>query len=128
MKLDMSLGEVLDRHCIASLKTKYISDPGKLQNVQREKEAIIRSLKGLKLSHLIKYIDELHEVNEQLWYIEDRLREKESESTFDEEFLELSRSRYKANDRRYSIKRQINLLSGSSIVEEKQYAKYKDMP
>jgi len=128
MKLDISLGEVLDRHCIASLKTKYISDPGKLQNVQREREAIIRSLKGLKLSHLIQYIDQLHEVNEQLWYIEDRLREKESESTFDEEFLELSRSRYKTNDRRYSIKRQINLLSGSSIVEEKQYPKYKDMP
>jgi hypothetical protein len=128
MKLDISLGEVLDRHCIASLKTKYISDPGKLQNVQREREAIIRSLKGLKLSHLTQYIDQLYEVNEQLWYIEDRLREKESESTFDEEFLELSRSRYKANDRRYSIKRQINLLSGSSIVEEKQYPKYKDIP
>jgi hypothetical protein len=128
MKIEVSLGEVLDRQSILKLKILKVSDPGKILNVTREYQGILKSLKGLKLDNLKEQIEQLNKVNKELWDTEDRLRMKEAEQIFDKEFVDLARSVYKLNDKRYSIKREINLLSGSSIVEEKQYSKYKDMP
>lgn len=124
MKIEVSLGEVLDRKSILTLKFLNISDPGKLANIRREQESIEKCLRGLKLDKIQLQITQLHEVNKSLWEVEDKLRAKESSQTFDGEFIELARSVYKLNDRRYSLKREINLLSGSTIVEEKQYSKY----
>lgn len=124
MKIEVSLGEVLDRKSILTLKLLNISDPGKLANIRREQESIEKCLRGLKLDKIQLQITQLHEVNKSLWEVEDKLRAKESSQTFDGEFIELARSVYKLNDRRYSLKREINLLSGSTIVEEKQYSKY----
>ena len=64
---------------------------------------------------------ELKEVNEALWSIEDRIREKEAQAEFDQEFIELARSVYRTNDQRARIKRDINLSLGSRLIEEKQY-------
>jgi len=124
MKIEVSLGEVLDRKSILTLKLLNISDPGKLANIRREQESIEKCLRGLKLDKIQLQITQLHEVNKSLWESGDKLRAKESSQTFDGEFIELARSVYKLNDRRYSLKREINLLSGSTIVEEKQYSKY----
>jgi hypothetical protein len=67
---------------------------------------------------------ELHGVNRRLWDIEDAIRRKEAEGSFDAAFIELARSVYRTNDERARLKREINLLTHSGIMEEKQYAPY----
>jgi hypothetical protein len=67
---------------------------------------------------------ELKEINTKLWVIEDDIREKEYKQEFDTQFIELARRVYFTNDHRFAIKRQINELLGSKIVEEKNYANY----
>ena len=69
----------------------------------------------------LRTIVEATNVNEALWVIEDRIREKEAEARFDQDFIELARSVYTTNDRRAAIKREINLALGSQLIEEKQY-------
>ena len=66
----------------------------------------------------------LKKVNHSLWNIEDNIREKEKFKEFDDEFIELARSVYKTNDKRAEIKKKINLLTKSDIIEEKSYKKY----
>ena len=68
---------------------------------------------------------ELKEINTQLWEIEDSIRVKEANLQFDNEFIELARSVYMTNDRRFAIKNKINQISKSNIVEEKSYAQFK---
>ncbi|MCZ6471794.1 MAG: hypothetical protein O6649_10625, partial [Gammaproteobacteria bacterium] len=63
-------------------------------------------------------------INEELWVIEDDLRLKESKAEFDRDFIELARSVYLTNDRRASVKREINLEVGSKLIEEKSYQDY----
>ncbi|MFO1426458.1 MAG: DUF6165 family protein [Steroidobacteraceae bacterium] len=68
---------------------------------------------------------ELQRVNEALWDIEDRIREKEAAHQFDAGFIELARAVYVTNDERAAIKKRINLALGSRIVEEKSYKPYR---
>ena len=68
--------------------------------------------------------NELVDVNEQLWIIEDKLRQKEREKIFDDEFISLARSVYFTNDKRSEIKKAINKKTNSYIIEEKSYEKY----
>ena len=78
---------------------------------------------SLKLSsNFITKIDQLKNVNEELWWVEDSIRENEKKQIFDKEFVELARAVYKLNDERSEIKRQINLLTKSNIIEEKSYS------
>ena len=70
-------------------------------------------------------IAELKEINQQLWDIEDKIRIKEANLQFDDQFIDLARSVYMTNDRRFSVKNKINQLSKSNIAEEKSYAEYK---
>ena len=67
---------------------------------------------------------ELSQINQQLWDIEDKIRDKERANSFDDEFIQLARSVYITNDERSRIKRKINDLLGSELVEEKSYAEY----
>ena len=67
---------------------------------------------------------ELKAINEALWDIENRTRAKEAAKTFDQEFIELTRSVYLNNDKRAGIKRRINELLNSGLIEEKQYTSY----
>ena len=73
-------------------------------------------------SVLFKKIDQLKNVNEELWWVEDSIRENEKKQIFDKEFVELARAVYKLNDERSEIKRLINLLTKSNIIEEKSYS------
>ena len=66
----------------------------------------------------------LSRINGDLWVIEDKLRELEAEKQFDDEFIELARSVYFTNDRRAEVKKDINLLTGSELIEEKSYKDY----
>lgn len=128
IKVEISVGEFLDKLAILQIKAERIGDPGKLGNIRRELE----TLNGIwsrsdyaREADLEEEIRSLRSVNERLWVIEDAIREKERAADFGEEFVRLARSVYINNDERARIKRAINSKTGSGLVEEKSYARYR---
>ena len=124
MKIEVSHGEIVDKLSILNIKKDNIMDEIKLININKEYlylHEIVFS--KLNISHDEDYV-RLLEVNKKLWVIEDKIRGKEREKKFDDEFIELSRSVYHTNDFRSKIKKEINLKYGSEFVEEKSYNKY----
>ena len=123
----VSPGEVLDKITILRIKAARITDPAKLANVRRELELLERTWRDSPYAHHNVATDEaaLEAVNERLWDIEDRIRDKERAQAFDAEFIALARSVYVENDERAAIKKRINVALGSTIVEEKSYAAYR---
>ena len=126
MQVEISIGELFDKLTILEIKIDKINDPAKLENITKEWSALNdKSVNVLSIfadSDLFKKIDQLKIVNEELWWVEDNIRENEKQQIFDKEFVELARSVYKLNDERSEIKRQINLLTKSNIIEEKSYS------
>lgn len=124
--VEVSPGELLDKLTILEIKEDRITDPAKLENVQREKATLEQSASR----HIgpSAAIDEkknaLKAVNERLWDIEDEIREHERKRDFGGRFVELARSVYIENDQRAALKKQINEHLGSDIAEEKSYAAY----
>ena len=125
MKVEISIGELLDKLSILYIKRKFISDPEKIQNVQKEID-ILEPLSNRFLSspEIRTIFDELEHTNLHLWKVEDLIREKENRKEFDQDFIDLARSVYITNDQRASLKKKINLITGSNLVEEKSYQKY----
>jgi len=125
MLIEVSNGEILDKFSILKIKLANITDYDKIKNVEKEIEIIEPMFdsicKDLKIKDLFEM---LLEVNKKLWGIEDNIRQHEREKNFDEEFIQLARNVYITNDIRATIKKEINLLSNSNIVEEKSYEKY----
>ena len=119
----ISVGELLDKISILKIKITAIDNPAKLANVQRELVALdaVRRREVPVLAELEALYLELQAVNQQLWDVEDNIREHERDGQFDDQFIELARSVYRHNDRRAALKRAINDLTGSEIVEEKCY-------
>ena len=119
-----AVGELIDKIAILEIKSRRISDGDKLRNVRRELALLERSLNGAGLDHasLGGLKGELTAVNERLWEIEDEIRSCERNGEFGDRFVALARSVHVANDRRAAIKREINRLFNSAIVEEKCYA------
>ena len=123
MKIEVSIGEIVDKLTILALKKKYINDQLKLENIQKEYSYLLDIVfNELKIS-LTDY-DELLHTNQLLWEIEDDIRVKEKNAEFDNQFIELARLVYVTNDKRANIKKQINEKYGSEFREEKSYAKY----
>ena len=122
----VSPGELLDKITILEIKVQQIADTEKLRNVKTELELLNQAWEKTHVDDSsIKLLKQLlRAVNQDLWSIEDRIRIKESQKNFDEGFIELARSVYLRNDRRAAIKKEINTLLGSVIVEEKSYASY----
>ena len=126
LHVQTSLGEFLDKLTILEIKSERIQDPAKLANVRRELD-LLRALwreSPLSARDVSAVVERLKQVNEALWEIEDRIRDKEAARTFDSEFIELARSVYITNDRRTSLKRELNLALGSDLIEEKSYKAY----
>ena len=123
----ISPGELLDKITILRIKAARIADAGKLANVRLELGLLERTWSDSRCASFDVAQDEraLHEVNERLWVIEDRIREKEATQAFDAEFIELARSVYIENDERAAIKKRVNVQLGSRIVEEKSYKPYR---
>jgi hypothetical protein len=123
----ISPGELIDKVTILEIKSERMSDAAKLQNVRTELALLKQTWETSAYSavDIRQEWDGLREVNAQLWDIEDRIRDKERESAFDQEFIELARAVYVTNDERAAIKRRINVKLGSSLVEEKSYKQYK---
>ena len=119
-------GELIDKITILQIKSARISDPGQLHNVQYELELLLAT-QGRSCApseELTRLTADLRAVNESLWQIEDDIRRCEAASDFGERFIELARSVYRENDRRARLKRQINEVLGSKIMEEKSYANW----
>jgi len=127
VQVPVSVGELLDKLTILAIKLERIEDPAKRGNIAREQAALesVVQAEGLRdLEGVTALEQELRTVNEQLWDIEDRIRDHERQQRFDEGFIALARAVYVTNDRRAELKRRINGLSGSELVEEKSYAAY----
>jgi hypothetical protein len=125
MKIEVSNGEVLDKLSILEIKINNIKDKEKLANVKREHQ-ILKSAIGEPSwhEHVFRdygFYDQLKEINEQLWVIEDDIRIKERNQEFDKKFIDLARSVYQTNDERAVIKKEINIHTGSELLEEKSY-------
>ena len=125
MKIEVSTGEILDKFSILVIKTFNINDHAKLDNVKKEMDELRPIFNELTRDKKVfsKYVD-LAEVNKRLWDIEDEIRECERYKDFGDRFIELARSVYITNDERAKIKKEINLLTNSGIVEEKSYESY----
>jgi hypothetical protein len=124
MKIEVSVGEIVDKLSILQIKTGLITDQEKLNNVKKEHEYLYRIVfDDMKIESSDFF--EMVVVNQKLWKIEDDIRDKERDKVFDEEFIELARSVYYTNDERAEIKKRINLKYGSYFTEEKSYSDYK---
>jgi len=126
LKVPVAPGELLDKISILQIKAERINDPSALVNVQYELK-LLTDLWESQNQHtetINQLRADLKGVNEQLWKIEDDIRDCERAKHFGDEFIELARAVYKTNDKRAAIKKQINLELGSAIVEEKSYQNY----
>ena len=124
MKIDVSIGELVDKVTILFIKRKKIKSKQKLNNIVTELMLLQKSMEELGITINSTEFKRLEEVNLRLWDIEDKIRIKESKQEFDDEFIKLARSVYFENDKRAEIKREINLKFGSDLIEEKEYVKY----
>lgn len=122
----VSPGELIDKITILAIKSRRIGDPAKLANVRTELDALRRCWQQSRYGASDVAAEEaaLTAVNERLWDIEDRIRDKERQRSFDAEFVELARAVYVENDQRAAVKKRINVALGSALVEEKSYAAY----
>ena len=124
---EISVGELFDKITILNIKTKKISDNDKLRNIQTELKTLNDQSKKITVSDALALNDlvlKLQQINEDLWDIENFKRECEAKKDFGENFIKLSRDVHFKNDKRAILKKEINLLSNSQIVEEKEYSKY----
>ncbi|MGA0606957.1 DUF6165 family protein [Phenylobacterium sp. VNQ135] len=121
----VSWGELIDKITILEIKTERLTAPAALANVQRELAAL-RAVEAQLAPdpELARLKAELVRVNGALWDIEDHIREREAAQDFGGEFVKLARSVYITNDRRAALKREINRVTESELVEEKGYADY----
>ncbi len=127
MSIDMKvpLGDAFDKMTILEIKAQNVSDNDKKININNElsyiKEKLSKYFESTELKDLYK---DLKDVNQALWDIEDSIRLKEKDKSFDQGFIDLARSVYVTNDKRAVIKKEINILLNSEFVEEKIYEKY----
>jgi hypothetical protein len=122
MIIEISIGEAFDRLTILKIKSEKIKDESKLANVMKEYFYLQNLLnEELDVNEDDEDFKRLLEINENLWVVEDLLREFEAKQSFGFEFIELARSVYVLNDERAKVKKEINLAYGSEFVEEKSY-------
>jgi hypothetical protein len=127
-RVPVSWGELIDKLSILEIKTERLREPQAIANAVSELGLLREVLAELQAppTKLHALQTQLGEANRRLWDTEDAIRRKEALQTFDAEFIALARAIYHTNDERSRIKRVINTLLGSSIIEEKQYVGYRD--
>ena len=124
--IPVSWGELLDKITILQIKRERLTSAAALANVARELDAL-SAIAAPVLADDRMATDltaKLKQLNETLWEIEDRIRDKEAAGAFDADFIALARAVYKRNDERAALKKQLNLQLASGLVEEKSYKSY----
>tara|TARA_Y100000590_G_scaffold469938_1_gene660804 strand:- start:1133 stop:1531 length:399 start_codon:yes stop_codon:yes gene_type:complete len=126
INIPISTGELVDKITILKIKKKKINNKLKLNNILKELSLLnkIYNSSFKKSKKLSLYEKELMKINKALWDIEDKIRLLESKKNFNKEFISLARAVYIKNDERSKIKKKINLLTGSNLIEEKSYKSY----
>ncbi|MBU0711418.1 hypothetical protein KJ762_01785 [bacterium] len=124
MKINVSIGEIVDKLTILSIKIDKFKSPDKLANVKKEYDILSVEIEKSGIAVGSEDFNALKEINLKLWQIEDAIRVKESNREFDDEFIKLARSVYFTNDERAAIKKRINLKFNSDLIEEKEYVDY----
>jgi len=126
MTVEVSNGELIDKLTILEIKLEKVTDKKASANILNEWEILNEKANLLFSIHssqeLFKAQNDLEEINRQLWWVEDNIRENEKQGIFDKEFVELARSVYKLNDKRFKLKKTINKLTHSELHEEKLYS------
>ena len=124
MKVEVSMGEAFDKLSILSIKKERITDPVKNANVTKEHDVLVAEVDFSIHPKLFNLYNDLRDINLRLWEIEDSIRLKEARKEFDLQFINLARSVYYSNDRRFALKSEINNICNSNIIEEKQHVEY----
>lgn len=126
IKVPVSFGEVLDKITILEIKSERIKDLAKVRNVQLELDELSATWDEAVADQnaIADLRKQLKAVNEELWVIEDDIRDEEAAQNFGPRFIELARAVYVTNDKRAALKKDINLALGSRFVEEKSYQDY----
>ncbi len=126
----ISVGELFDKLTILAIKLSVITDTEKLKNITIEHDVLFKIASDFMKSSghgdkLLELSKQLTEINQKIWNIEDQIRACEKIKSFKHRFIELARGVYLNNDERARIKKEINTLCGSQIIEEKSYTEYK---
>ncbi len=126
LRVEISVGELVDKITILEIKLMFIEDDAKRENINKELNTLNSSfVEDVGEGEEILVLKEsLKKVNLELWRIEDDIRECERQSNFGDDFIKLARAVYHTNDKRAALKREVNELVGSELVEEKSYAAY----
>ena len=126
IKVEISYGELFDKISILEIKKSKLNNPEEIVKVKYELDLLLQELNNSKLNSFIisSLTKNLKEINLKLWNIEDKIREKERDKKFDEEFIKLARNVYITNDKRAKIKSEINHRLNSKVFEIKSYKKY----
>lgn len=121
IKIPVSIGELFDKITILQIKKEKIKSIEKLKNVNKELSLLLQISGEINKKEIEEEYNQLKNINESLWNVEDLIREKERLGCFDISFIELARSVYIHNDQRAAIKKKINIITNSALVEEKEY-------
>lgn len=126
ISVEIAPGELIDKITILEIKSARITDAAKLANVRIELSTLEQARDSAipASPELADLTAQLKAINEALWQIEDDIRDCERDKDFGQKFIDLARSVYKSNDKRAALKRDINVLLGSRLVEEKSYSDY----
>lgn len=121
MKIEVSVGEVIDKITILEIKQERIKDEIKLFHINKELKILNQTLEESKIEVPKEMFDELKNINTELWEAEDILREKEKYEIYDEEFIKCAVLDSVLNDKRFLVKNKINNFCDSNIKEQKSY-------
>ena len=123
INVPISVGELIDKITILEIKKDKLKNL-KLKNILKELSFLRAVLENNSIFIPDEIYFQLKSINLKLWDIEDKIRIKEKNKEFDNEFIELARSVYLNNDRRSETKKELNIIFNSEIIEEKSYEKY----
>lgn len=121
----ISVGEYIDKLSILLIKKEKIKNEVKLINIKKEIDFLLSKAHIFTSNDLNFWVDKIKSVNLELWEIEDKIRIKEKNKEFDDDFVQLARKVYFTNDKRFLIKDEINKYFKSEIFEQKSYEDYK---
>jgi len=121
MLINVSIGEVIDKVSILLIKKERIIDIPKLINIQKELNELLNALLIIDFSIESEEFLKLRDINLNLWNIEEKIRAHEKNQNFNDKFISLARSVYTVNDKRATIKREINIKFDSDLIEVKSY-------
>lgn len=126
-----SPGELIDKITVLQIKRERIRQPERLVNIEREL-SLLEETRGKYFPHDKEFERKIAELeallkksNEEIWDMGERIRELGEAKNFNQEFTDMALGIHHANDRRAAVKKEISILLGSPIIEEKSYTHWK---